>query len=112
MMDFHPLSGIEVRWFCAICQLILMSPTSAVSGAPCNMDGTDSNRFPLCRKLSTENFSPMLGSDSDTSRWELHMQQGQAHQLSSAVKLNRRQGLASVVMGRAMHTVGKAFSPT
>lgn len=71
-------SGIQVLLVCAIGQLWVMSPTSAVSGAPCNMEGTDSSRFPLCRKLSTENFSPMLGSDSDTSRWELHVQQAKA----------------------------------
>ena len=44
--------------------------TSAVSGAPCNMDGTVSSRLP-CRNPSTENFSPMLGSVSDTSKCEL-----------------------------------------
>ena len=46
--------------------------TSAVSGAPCTMDGTDTRPRPDVPSLSTENLSPIDGSDSDTCKCELH----------------------------------------
>ena len=45
--------------------------TSAVSGAPCTIDGTDTDPRPEVPSLSIENLSPIEGSESDTWRCEL-----------------------------------------
>ena len=61
--------------------------TSAVSGAPCTIDGTDTNPRPEVPSLSTENLSPIEGSESDTWRCEL---QAACHVMLRQIKAQKR----------------------